>query len=86
MKATRKPLTDEVWQNLAPDEENHEPMPPWVKATVEFSAVAGATFMIHSERNGPRLVRPNWWIVQGPTDCYPVSPEGFEASYEPIRK
>lgn len=82
MKAVRRPLTDEVWLNVAFDEEGYEPMPEWVRAASESGATAGYTFNIHSEIHSPRVCKPGWWIVKGPTDVYPVSPEGFEASYE----
>lgn len=82
MRATRKPLTDDVWRNWAPDEKGHEPMPNWVRAAAESGAVPGAAFMLHSSVFGPRLCRPGHWVVRGPTDVYPVSPEGFALSYD----
>jgi len=85
MKATRKPLTDEVWCNLAPDEKGYERMPLWVASVTEESAVEGKTFMIRGNAyHAPRICRVGWWVIKGPTDVYAIPPESFVASYEPI--
>lgn len=85
MKAVRKPLTDEVWHNIAPDEPGFEPMPDWVTGDVESDAAPGLTFMIDTAL-GRRLVRPGNRVIKGPTDIYPCSEAGFKASYEEPQK
>lgn len=83
MKAKRKPLVDEVWRNLAEDEEGYEPMPEWLRSILtDTTAQPGQTFRFDSPKFGYRIVQVGDYIVKGPTDTYPVKPDGFDASYD----
>lgn len=81
MKVIHKPLEHEAWRNLASDEEAYEPMPEWVKSAVEAEAKEGTTFMVKTA-HGPAVCYVMDYVIKGPTDIYPCSPEGFAASYE----
>lgn len=76
MKATRKPITDEVWCNI-----EGNPMPEWVQKNSEVEAVSGTTFIVRA-RAGNDLCRIGDYIIKGPTDTYVCSKEGFDATYE----
>jgi hypothetical protein len=86
MKAVRKPLVDEVWYNVGKDSPDFEPMPDWVKAKAEIGAAPDTTFRLLDTVFGTRIVRPGDYVIKGPTDIYPVAPEGFAASYEEKKK
>ena len=81
MKAVHKPIEYEVWRNLAPDAPGAEPMPEWVIEKSELGAAPDKTFRVFTA-HGPGLVRPGDYVIKGPTDTYPCSPEGFAAVYE----
>lgn len=76
MKATRKPLVDEVWCNVSGN-----PMPDWAMDASEREAKGGTTFIVHSH-DGNQLCRVGYYMIHGPTDTYVCSPEAFAASYE----
>jgi len=78
MKLKRKPIEDEVWRNVS----GAEPMPDWVSKIAEPGSKAGYTFRIESPEYGWRLVPMGYYIIQGPSDTYPCSPQGLLASYE----
>lgn len=81
MKAIHKPLAYEVWKNVAEEDKDFEPIPDWVLEKAELGAAPDRTFHIFTA-HGRVLVRPGDYVVKGPTDTYPCSPEGFAAVYE----
>ncbi len=78
MKYRKKPVVVEAWLNT----DDGEPIPAWVSEA--SSTLEGGRFAIKT-LEGTMIAEPGDWIVRGiQGEVYPVKPNIFEATYDPV--